>query len=329
MQDSNPSSCPEGKENLSWDKKVKLFFKKTRGIFLKKDRIRNATVCVGAFALGCFLIWLNASHLLNEIGIAIVISAILGPVLEFYFHKTFADNIFQAVYYFKVPELIRIQIEEQLLRVGIIRRDTRIKYELRNVCCLREPELKLFDGGEGSRPGEDKVLLITTVDYIMQNCTDRYVVFPLMYWVDMAGNKNFNRLCHAHVTVFDVNKCQVEDINFCEECLMEKKIEKGDQNFYHIHDFDIPHGGHARVSVVARSVRSKLSEELMFTSRYITEPGLTVVVTNESDIEDYSFKCKTLDYRGTEVLKGVNSYAFSVSTPILPFQAVRTSWEHK
>ena len=265
--------------------------------------------------------WKLRSHIVNEIGIAILVAIILAVTIEYVSRKRderrfreekaeIKKDVFEHVLGYRLPEGTFPVLDDQILNASFFRKDFAIRYEL---FALEDPRFIKIHG---------------QISYKVLNLTPNPKDYPFRTGIEKAPVAELDDM--VKFTVVRVRDKGGDLLDLDSEEKLKKAQDESIPNHLHIkRTITIKENDQVSVTIRYHSVRA-----LQGGSAFLLTPNvalgfqLFVQAWDGIEVSATAYLAETLK-KGDQHLKQQNSYHWILQRPMLPYQGVYLSWRLK
>lgn len=265
--------------------------------------------------------WKLRSHILNEIGIALLVAIILAMTIEYVSRRrderkfkeekeAIKNDVFEHVLGYRLPEGTFPVLDAQILNAAFFRKDFAVRYEL---FPLEDPRFIQIHG---------------QISYKVLNLTPEPKEFHFRTGIEKAPIAELDHL--VKFTVVRVRDKEGDLLDLDSEDKLIKAQDEMVANHLHIKRTITIKGS----DQVSATIRYESVRALQGGSAFLLTPNvalgfqLFVQAWDGIEVSATAYLPETLK-KGDQHLKQQNSYHWVLERPMLPYQGVYLSWKSK
>lgn len=317
---------PQDKKNLLSCTKCSTFVEAIRSISI------TYYFTAGVILLLLGIIAKDIHHLsgvfISEIGIAFIVSAVIGLSIEEKHKKSFSDlakqqidnfksNTFQSLFGWSVPKIYIQLIQEQITALNFYRNSLDIEYILHDIS-----EFPTNLPAEILK-AENLVFIESRYKFIVTNIRTTDQNYCFSFTLDKDVYPQYNHAVSIVIVTEDkyikLSKHELDAI------LREESKDDTFEHTYIIPEICVKPNKTLRAEIIAYAPRLEIYNKETFDTYYFTE-NISVIATNFP--EEFSITCDTSTEKNMQSSKSVNSTRWKNTKPLLPNQSVFFRWKN-
>jgi hypothetical protein len=274
----------------------------------------------------------NTHHLfgifISEIGIAFIVSAVIGLSIEEKHKKSFSEfaqqqlenfknNTFQTLFGWNVPKIYIQLIQDQITELNFYRSHLELEFILHDINSF--PGFKNMNFPNAN----DFIFLESRFKYIVKNIRTSDQNYFFTFTLDKDAFPEHNHVHSILIETDDFIKL------FSNEEIERHKQQESDQNTieskYKLNEICIKPDKTLRAEIISYTPRLKIYNRETFDTFFFTE-NITVTATNFT--EDFCITCDTSTESNMKSSKILNSIRWKSTKPLLPKQSITFRWSN-